>query len=140
MSTGKDDKGQGLKAEKSRAEARRAQREKAISALSASLRENSADCLPSVGSAKEGGFAPSRGLPPSPSSGAASRRMRLVLSKRLRTFFPQPALEQDFFPFEGRPIRLPKSWPSRMGTFSAITGRLNFKNDTYCPRKPRFGS
>jgi hypothetical protein len=31
-----------------------------------------------------------------------------VLSKRLRSFFPQPALEQNFVPFEGKPIRLPE--------------------------------
>ena len=32
---------------------------------------------------------------------------RVVLSKRLKSFFPQPALEQNFVPFAGRPIRLP---------------------------------
>lgn len=32
---------------------------------------------------------------------------RVVLSKRLRSFFPQPALEQNFLPYSGRPIRLP---------------------------------
>jgi hypothetical protein len=34
--------------------------------------------------------------------------LRVVLSKRLRSFFPQPALEQNFVPFEGKPIRLPE--------------------------------
>lgn len=34
-------------------------------------------------------------------------QLRVVLSKRLRSFFPQPALEQNFVPFEGSPIRLP---------------------------------
>jgi putative restriction endonuclease len=34
-------------------------------------------------------------------------KMGVVLSKRLRSFFPQPALEQNFVPFEGKPIRLP---------------------------------
>ena len=33
---------------------------------------------------------------------------RVVLSKRLRSYFPQPALEQSFVSFEGRPIRLPE--------------------------------
>ena len=33
---------------------------------------------------------------------------KVVLSKRLRSFFPQPALEQNFIPFEGKPIRLPE--------------------------------
>jgi putative restriction endonuclease len=32
---------------------------------------------------------------------------RVVLSKRLKEHFPQPALEQNFVPFEGRAIRLP---------------------------------
>jgi len=34
--------------------------------------------------------------------------LSVVLSKRLRSFFPQPALEQSFVPFEGKPIRLPE--------------------------------
>jgi putative restriction endonuclease len=33
--------------------------------------------------------------------------LSVVLSKRLRSFFPQPALEQNFIPFEGKPIHLP---------------------------------
>ena len=32
---------------------------------------------------------------------------RIVLSKRMRSYFPQPALEQNFVPFEGKTIRLP---------------------------------
>ena len=35
-------------------------------------------------------------------------KLSVVLSKRLRSFFPQPALEQNFVPFEGKPIRLPE--------------------------------
>ncbi len=35
-------------------------------------------------------------------------QLSVVLSKRLRSFFPQPALEQNFVPFEGTPIRLPE--------------------------------
>jgi hypothetical protein len=34
-------------------------------------------------------------------------KLSVVLSKRLRSFFPQPELEQNFVPFEGKPIRLP---------------------------------
>ena len=34
-------------------------------------------------------------------------KLSVVLSKRLQSFFPQPALEQNFVPFEGAPIRLP---------------------------------
>lgn len=33
--------------------------------------------------------------------------LKVLLSKQLRKFFPQPALEQNFVPFEGKPIRLP---------------------------------
>lgn len=33
--------------------------------------------------------------------------LRVILSKKLKSFFPQPALEQSFVPFEGQPIRLP---------------------------------
>ena len=35
-------------------------------------------------------------------------KLSVVLSKRLRSFFPQPALERNFVPFEGAPIRLPE--------------------------------
>ena len=35
-------------------------------------------------------------------------KLNVVLSKRLRNFFPQPALEQNFVPFEGQAIRLPE--------------------------------
>jgi hypothetical protein len=34
--------------------------------------------------------------------------LTVVLSRRLRNYFPQPALEQNFVPFEGKPIRLPQ--------------------------------
>ena len=35
-------------------------------------------------------------------------KLSVVLSKRLRGFFPQPALERNFVPFDGQPIRLPE--------------------------------
>ena len=35
-------------------------------------------------------------------------RLNVILSKRLRTYFPQPSLEQNFLKFEGKPIRLPE--------------------------------
>jgi len=35
-------------------------------------------------------------------------KLSVVLSKRLRSFFPQPALEENFVSFEGKPIRLPE--------------------------------
>jgi putative restriction endonuclease len=37
-----------------------------------------------------------------------NKKMCLVLSKRLRDYFPQAALEQSFVPFEGMQIRLPE--------------------------------
>ena len=36
------------------------------------------------------------------------KKLSLVLSKRLKSYFPQVALEQSFVPFEGKPIRLPE--------------------------------
>jgi putative restriction endonuclease len=36
------------------------------------------------------------------------KKLCLVLSKRLKSYFPQVALEQSFVPFEGKPIRLPE--------------------------------
>jgi putative restriction endonuclease len=35
------------------------------------------------------------------------KKLGLVLSKRLKRYFPQAALEQSFVQFEGKPIRLP---------------------------------
>jgi len=34
-------------------------------------------------------------------------QLRLVLSKRLKDYFPQPALEQSFVQYEGKPITKP---------------------------------
>lgn len=34
-------------------------------------------------------------------------QFKVLLSKRLKSYYPQPALEQSFAPFEGQPIRLP---------------------------------
>ncbi len=34
-------------------------------------------------------------------------KLNVVLSSRLRSFFPQPSLEQNFVPFEGKPIHSP---------------------------------
>lgn len=44
-------------------------------------------------------------------------KLGVVLSKRLRSFFPQPALEQNFAPFEGQPIRLPEKLAEPDGEF-----------------------
>lgn len=34
--------------------------------------------------------------------------LNVVLSRRLKSYLPQPSLEQNFLPFEGEPIRLPE--------------------------------
>lgn len=34
-------------------------------------------------------------------------QFKVLLSKRLRSYFPQPTLEENFVPFEGKPIHLP---------------------------------
>lgn len=36
------------------------------------------------------------------------QKLNVVLSKRLKSYFPQPLLEQNFLPFEGETIRLPE--------------------------------
>jgi putative restriction endonuclease len=36
------------------------------------------------------------------------KKLSVVLSRRLKSFFPQPTLEQNFVPFESKPIRLPE--------------------------------
>lgn len=38
---------------------------------------------------------------------SVDERRRVVLSKKLRDYFPQPVLELNFLAFEGKPIRLP---------------------------------
>lgn len=35
-------------------------------------------------------------------------KLKVILSKRLRAFFPQPTLQENFVRFEGQPIRLPE--------------------------------
>jgi predicted restriction endonuclease len=44
-------------------------------------------------------------------------KLNVVLSRRLRSFFPQPALEQNFVSFEGKPIRLPEKLAEPDGDF-----------------------
>jgi len=43
--------------------------------------------------------------------------LRVVLSNRLQKFFPEPALEQNFVPYEGKPIRLPEKLAEPDGEF-----------------------
>jgi putative restriction endonuclease len=44
-------------------------------------------------------------------------RLNVVLSKRLRGYLPQPALEQNFVPFEGKPIQRPEKLAEPDGSF-----------------------
>ncbi len=44
-------------------------------------------------------------------------KSRVVLSKRLRAFFPQTALEHNFVPYEGKSIRLPEKLAEPDGEF-----------------------
>ena len=44
-------------------------------------------------------------------------KLGVVLSNKLRSFFPQPALEQNFVPFAGQPIRLPTKLSKPDGSF-----------------------
>lgn len=44
-------------------------------------------------------------------------KLNVVLSKRLCSFFPQPALEQNFVPSAGQPIRLPEKLVEPDGEF-----------------------
>lgn len=44
-------------------------------------------------------------------------KLNVVLSKRLRDFFPQPALEQNFVPFSGQRIRSPEKLAEPDGDF-----------------------
>jgi putative restriction endonuclease len=57
-------------------------------------------------------------------------KLTVVLGQRLRSFFPQPALEQSFVPFEGKTIQLPNKLVEPDPAFLAyhrndIFGRVN---------------
>jgi putative restriction endonuclease len=56
-------------------------------------------------------------------------KLSVVLSKRLRSFFPQPALEQSFVPFEGKPIRLPEKLAEPDTDFLRFHREIIFKDD-----------
>ena len=55
-------------------------------------------------------------------------KLSVVLSKRLRSFFPQPALEQNFVPFAGQPIRLPEKLAEPDGEFLRFHREEIFQN------------
>lgn len=54
-------------------------------------------------------------------------KLNVVLSKQLKSYFPQPALEQNFIPFEGRPIRLPEKLAEPNAKFLSYHRRMIFK-------------
>lgn len=55
-------------------------------------------------------------------------KLKVVLSKRLKSFFPQPALEQSFLPFEGKPIHLPEKLAEPNAEFLA-----HHRKDVFTP-------
>lgn len=56
-------------------------------------------------------------------------KLNVVLSKRLRKHFPQPALEQNFVPYEGKPIRLPEKLAEPDPSFLAFHRNHIFNRD-----------
>jgi putative restriction endonuclease len=51
----------------------------------------------------------------------------VLLSKKLKQFFPQPALEQNFTPYEGKPIRLPQKLATPASEFLSHHREAVFK-------------
>ncbi|MGH9428062.1 MAG: HNH endonuclease, partial [Terriglobia bacterium] len=54
------------------------------------------------------------------------KKLNVVLSSRLRSFFPQPTLEQNFIPFEGNSIRLPEKLTEPSAEFLSFHRRKIF--------------
>jgi predicted restriction endonuclease len=55
-------------------------------------------------------------------------KLSVILSKRLRGFFPQPTLEGNFIPFEGRAIRLPEKLAEPDESFLRYHREVVFKD------------
>ncbi|HTD65447.1 MAG TPA: HNH endonuclease [Candidatus Limnocylindria bacterium] len=55
-------------------------------------------------------------------------KLTVVLSKRLKKFFPQPALEQSFVPFEGQRIHLPEMLTEPSQDFLSYHRKEIFQN------------
>jgi hypothetical protein len=53
--------------------------------------------------------------------------LRLMLHKRLKSYFPQPTLELNFVPFEGKPIRLPEKLAEPDAEFLEYHRRIIFE-------------
>lgn len=54
-------------------------------------------------------------------------KLNVVLSKRLKSYFPQPSLEQNFLPFEGNAIRLPEKLAEPDAEFLSYHRKIVFK-------------
>lgn len=54
-------------------------------------------------------------------------KLNVVLSRRLKSYFPQPSLEQNFLPFEDQPIRLPEKLAEPDAGFLDYHRKIVFK-------------
>lgn len=54
--------------------------------------------------------------------------LRVILSPRLKTYFPQPALEQNFLAYEGTLIRSPEMFTEPAPEFLAYHRSVIFKS------------
>lgn len=57
---------------------------------------------------------------------ALDSRLHVLLSSRLKSFFPQPTLEQNFLPFEGESIRMPEKLTEPSSEFLSYHRRKIF--------------
>lgn len=57
---------------------------------------------------------------------ALDSRLHVLLSSRLKSFFPQPTLEQNFLPFEGKSIRMPEKLTEPSSEFLSYHRRKIF--------------
>jgi len=65
------------------------------------------------------------------------KHLSVVLSKRLKSYFPQLELEQNFTPFEGTPIRLPEKIAEPDPEFLRYHRKMIFKDDVTRPARPK---
>ena len=55
-------------------------------------------------------------------------KLGVMLSTKLRSYFPQPVLEQNFVPFEGKQIKLPGKLAEPDAEFIRYHRKVVFKN------------
>jgi len=55
-------------------------------------------------------------------------KLGVKISKHLKKYFPQPALEQNFIPYEGKAIRLPEKLAEPDADFLDYHRTVVFKN------------